>query len=333
MQPAYTIVGMRGTGLLLALLVGTAAGEDAPREFQVRPLGFSVAVPAGWTGDQGAAGLVARDAAQNGFMVTREPLLHDADAFAAAWQAQLAAARIAATVERTKACGREAWRAAWAVGDRQIEVWRVYFPDCEMLYNISFSGAKGFDLKAVVDPTLKSFKCTAPKAELKFQKAAESIANRIGIRLPEGYEKDESLERAVGFREYVKLLKGYEPPHVAGRIKLLGLPVGRFQLPNGKMVNTGEPEETVAVFWEDAQADFEPVAKKPRPREATFEGIKGVTWEIPAVGKDGRPRRWMAFCGKLKQDVTLVIVILDEREVRLHKDYLKQLCSNLEVAK
>ena len=329
---------MRGTGFLLALIVGTAAAQETPREFQVRPLSFSVAVPAGWTGDQGSAGLVARDAAQNGFIVTREPFLHDADAFAAAWQAQLGAGKIDAKVERTKACGREAWRAAWAAGDRQIEVWRVYVPDCEMLYNISFSGAPGFDLKAVVDPTLKSFKCTAPKAELKFQRSSESVTTRIGIKLPEEYVKEEGPE---GFRlgggiegGYVKRLSGYEPPRVAGRIRFRGLEAGAmYPSPDGQGVMGGDVEKLVEYAWQEDEKEFAPAAKRPKPKDAAFGGLKGSAMEACVVGKDGLPQRWMAFVGKFKQDVVAIVVVVDEREARLHKDYLKQVCSNLVIAK
>jgi hypothetical protein len=313
------------------LLAGAAAAQEAPREFHVRHLGFSVAVPAGWTAGQGGTGMTARDAAGNGFVVTREPFLHDPETFATAWVTQLRDAKLDTKVERTKAAGREAWRASWTAGDRQIEVWRIHVPDGEMLYNFSFSGATGLDMKTLVEPTLKSFKCAPTKAEMKFQRATETVSTRVQIRLPEGYEKDS--EGRSGFREYAKALPGYDPPHAAGRIRLLGLPVGIFDLPTGGTVNTNDPEATLEVFWAEAQGDFASCGKRPRPRDATFDGIKGTTIEVPVVGKDGFPRRWMAFCGKYKQDVALVIVIVDDREARLHKDYLKQVCSNLEVAK
>jgi hypothetical protein len=93
---------MRGTGYLLAaLLLGSAAADEGPREFQVRPLGFNVVVPAGWTGEQGKTGLVALDANRNGFVVTREPFLHDPETFAAAWRMQLSGEKIDAIVEKT----------------------------------------------------------------------------------------------------------------------------------------------------------------------------------------------------------------------------------------
>src|SRR5262245_20307780 len=111
-------------------MAAVAAAQEPPREFQVRPLGFTVAVPAGWAGEQGASGLVARDANQNGFIVTREPFLHDPETFATTWVGQLRGAKLDTTVERTKANGRDAWRAAWTAGDRRIEVWRVHAPEC-----------------------------------------------------------------------------------------------------------------------------------------------------------------------------------------------------------
>jgi hypothetical protein len=330
---------MRGTGFLALLLAAVlAAAQDAPREFQARNLCCSVALPAGWKGELGATGMAARDASGNGFVVTREPFLQDAETFANLWAGQLRDAKLDTKVERTKACGRDAWRAAWTAGDRQIEVWRVYAPEAEMLYNFSFSGATGFDLKALVEPTLKSFKCTAPKAELKFQGNPESVTTRVSIRLPEGFEKEPD-ER--GFQlgggiagGYVRALPGYDPPHVAGRIRFQGREAGAmYQSPDGKGVMGGDVEKLVEYAWQSDEKEFQPVAKKPKPKDATFAGLKGSAMEAAVVGKNGMPQRWMVFVGKFKQDTIEIVVIVDEREARLYKDYLKQLCSNLVVAK
>ncbi|MCK6461386.1 MAG: hypothetical protein L6Q95_16010 [Planctomycetes bacterium] len=330
---------MRGMGILVAslLLVAAAAAQDAPREFQVRPLGFNVMVPAGWKGEQAATGLVAQDAKQNGFIVTREPFLHDPDTFAASWRTQLSAAKIDAIVERTKACGRDAWFATWTAGDRRIDVWRVYAPENEMLYNFSFSGAKDFDLKSIEDATLKSFKCTAPKAELKFQQATESVTTRIAIRLPEGYEK----EGAQGFRlggglmgGFVKTLPGYDPPHVAGRIRFRGMGAGDFYpTPEMQMIPCNDDEKVLEVLWQEDEREFGNVVKRPKAKAASFGGIKGSSMEASVIAKSGLPQRWMGFVGKLKQDVVTLVIVVDEREARLHKDYLKDVCSSFVIAR
>jgi hypothetical protein len=246
-------------------------------------------------------------------------------------------AKLDASVERTKANGRDAWRAAWTAGDRRIEVWRVHAPECEMLYNFSFSSVAGFDVKPLVDATLKSFKCTAVKAELKFQTAAESVTTRIGLRMPEGYEKEprEAFQLGGGISGgFVRTLPGYDPPHVAGRIRILG---GDAQAsvpdPEGNRVQASNTENFVDFLWRRDEGEFGLVAKKPKPKDATYNGIKGSMMEATVVGKNGLPQQWMAFAGKLKQDVVSVVVLVDERETRLHKDYLKQLCSNFVVAK
>jgi hypothetical protein len=49
-------------------------------------------------------------------------------------------------VEAKKAGRSQAWRATWpsdASGGRVVEVWRVHVPESEMLYNVSFSAARG----------------------------------------------------------------------------------------------------------------------------------------------------------------------------------------------
>jgi len=322
---------VRGTALLLVL--AAAAAQEAPRELAVRPIECTLTLPAGWTGDQGATGVAARDPDQNGFVVTREPFLHDAETFAAAWQGQLANAKISATVERTKATGRDAWRAAWTAGARGIEVWRVYVPECEMLYNLSFSGGQGFDLRAVIDATLKSFKCTAAKPELKFQQNTEGISNRISLRLPAGYAKEETGEGTTLGGGFVRTLGGYDPPHVAGRIRFAqhesavtyGTPAGR--------INGGDTGRWLEFAWQADERELGVPTKKPSPRAATFCGIKGDAMEACVVAKSGLPQRWMGFVGKHKQDVVTVVIVVDEREARLHKDYLKQVCSNFVIAK
>ncbi len=331
--------GMHGEGILVAslILAAAASAQEAPREFQVRPLGFSVTVPAGWKGEQGPTGLVAQDDKQNGFVVTREPFLHDPDTFAAAWRTQLSAAKIDAIVERTKAGGRDAWFATWTAGDRRIDVWRVHVEENEMLYNFSFSGAKDFDMKSVEDATLKSFKCTAPKAELKFQPNAESVTTRIGIRLPEGYEK-EGME---GFRlgggimgGFVKKLPGYDPPHVAGRVRFRGMGSGDFYpTADRQMIPCNDDEKVLEALWQEDERAFGQVAKKPKAKGASFGGIKGSAMEASVIATSGLPQRWMGFVGKYKQDVVTVVVVVDEREARLHKDYLKEVCSHFVIAR
>ena len=328
---------MRRTVALL-LLAAAVAAQDPPREFQVRPLGFAVAVPAGWTAEQGPTGMAACDAAGNGFVVTREPFLHDPETFATAWVAKLRDAKIDTKVERTKASSRDAWRATWTAGDRQIEVWRVHVPEYEMLYNFSFSGAAGFDLKALVDATLKSFKCPPPKTDLKFQKNAESVSTRIGIRLPEGYEKQDLAEgvRLGGgiMGGFVKTLRGYDPPHVAGRIRFHGMPAdAAMPTSDRQWIPCSDVEKVLDAVWREDEKEFGQVAKKPKARDAAFGGVKGSAMEASVVAKSGLPQRWMGFVGRYKQDVVAVVVIVDEREARLHKDYLKQVCSNLVIAK
>jgi hypothetical protein len=323
---------------LLLPVVLAAAQEEAAREYVVRPLDFSVAVPAGWKAEQGPTGMVASDAQQNGFIVSREPFLHDPETFAEAWRAQLAAGKIDAKVERAKAGGRDAWRAVWTADKRQIEVWRIHVPDLEMLYNVSFSGAAGFDLATVAEATLKSLKWAPPKAELKFQQKSESVTTRIQIRLPEGYEKEMDLE---GFSlgggisgGFVKKLPGYEPPRVAGRIRFRGREAGvTYITEDGREIPGGNTEKVLEEAWRGDEGEFARVLKKPKAKDTTLAGMKGCAMEATIIGKDGLPRRWLGFCGKYKQDVVELILFVDDREARLHKDLLKQVCSNFIVEK
>jgi len=322
---------MRGTVLATLLLSGAlAAGQgDGSRDYQVRPLDFKVTLPGGWTAEQGPTGMVAHDAAQNGVIVSREPFFHDDDTFADVWQAELAAAGKDAKVERKRISSRYFWRAQWTAGDRTIEVWRLHEPDTEMLYNFAFSAAKDYDLKSVADDILKSFKCTAEKPKLKFQPDTQAATTTIQVRLPEGYYKSQRLggiSLGGGLSgSFVKTLPGYDPPHIAGELRFRGLPAAALSYMGGNV------EKLLESSWSEDQEKFASVLKKPRSRSATYSGVKGSTLEVQVMGKDGKPRRWLGFCGKHKQDVVELILVVDEREVRLHDDLLKDICSEFEV--
>ena len=50
------------------------------------------------------------------------------------------------------------------------------------------------------------------------------------------------------------------------------------------------------------------------------------------LDKNGLPKRFLVFAGKAKQGLIVITVIVDEREARLYKDYLKQVCSQITFA-
>ncbi|MHC4817278.1 MAG: hypothetical protein ACYTF8_04435, partial [Planctomycetota bacterium] len=183
---------MRGLVLACLLLVAPASAEGditfAEEPCRVPALEFEIATPEGWERLQDHRNLVVRSRDQTGFIVSREPFLHDAKRFGPAWEEELRAAGKKVRVTPTKVGRLEAWRTQWtagAKGERNIEVWRVRIPGSEMLYNFSFSGAAGTDFKPLVGPLFKSFKTTAPEPALEFHQQRLSLGPRFSIQLPQ----------------------------------------------------------------------------------------------------------------------------------------------------
>ena len=179
-----------------------------------------------------------------------------------------------------------------------------------------------------------SFKCSAQKEELRFQKKTEGITTRVQIRLPEGYVKSSGGGVRLGgglIGGYVKTLDGYAEPHVAGQITWRGLSTRiRHAFPDGKTIPGINAKGILQQFWNMAREDLAQ-AGKARPRSARFAGIKGFRLEADVVTKDGSSKRWMAFAARVKEATIVVMILVDTREVRMHKDLLKQICSRLEV--
>ena len=312
---------MGRAGFVLLLVATVAQAEWKLTPYKCRPLEFEVGVPEGWQAQQDRTGLVAstRDA---GFLITREPFLATEKGFAEKWRKQLAAGGVTVDVKLTKARGFVAYRAAWTVekAKRQIEVWRLFVPGNQMLYNVSFSAEATVDLKGLVDAVLRSFKC-APKAlKMKFNRTPDSLGPRISIKIPEGYQKAPMGVRLGGgiSRGYTKRLPGYTKPHVAGLIAVGG--------------GYGQSKKQVMQPWDMAKEDFAEVLKKPRVKSAKYGDLKGHSLTAQVLDKKGFPKRFLVFAGKAKQGLIVITVIVDEREARLYKDYLKQVCSQITFA-
>ncbi len=308
--------------LLLIALAVPAHAQDDLKPYKCRPLEFELGIPPDWTAEQDLTGMVAstRDL---GFMVSREPFLGIEKQFAKAWDKQLQAAEISTRVKMTRAGPYTAYRADWAAetAGRFIEVWRVYVPVNEMLYNFSFSAKNLEDLGPLVKKVLRSFKVTAKPPSMKFQTEEVSLAPRAGFRAPVGYVKAVRGVRLGGglSRGFTRRLPGYAKPHIAGVIAL--------------NMKRGQTKKLVAAPWAKDSGTFGKVLKKPRTRGAKFNGIKGHSLVATVLTKGGAPKRYMVFAGKLRQVVVLVTVVVDAREARMYGDYLKLVCSQIRIAK
>ncbi|MHC4956952.1 MAG: hypothetical protein ACYTGN_01155, partial [Planctomycetota bacterium] len=227
--------------VLLLLLAATAQAEWTLQPYKCRPLEFEIGVPGDWNSQQDHTGMVSstRDA---GFMVSREPFLHDEKTFPDVWAKALDAAKIATKVETAKVGRYAAWHASWKAAGRDIVVWRVYVPVNEMVYNFSFSAQPGVDLAGLAEAVLKAFKCTSTGPTLKFERKAESVATRVGIKPPVGYVKQEGGVRLGGGLSggFTKTLPGYAKPHQAGLLAFRAFDARiTYALPDGGSVPGG----------------------------------------------------------------------------------------------
>ena len=331
------------TRSVLALLLVVAAVYAAPegelqlskKPYQVRNLEFQIGVPEGWAFERDATGVVAQEPVPNGsgYQVTREPFLHDPKEFPQVWSDELAKGGIDAKVKTVRAGKYQAFLASWespADGGRQISVWRVYVTDNEMLYNVAFSVAKGFDVEALADAVLRSFKCTAPKSngKLKLGDSPETIAAGYSMRLPDGYVKAEQMAtyQAGASRLYVKRLGGFQPPHEAGRIMLNGFhPYTKY----GEIRGTDEKGLTDYHWSEFAAKHAKEILKKARSKGGRAGPLKGQALTATFRDKQGVPRRFYSLGAKIKGQVVVLSMIVDLREDRLYRDPFKQFCSSI----
>ncbi|MHC4135658.1 MAG: hypothetical protein ACYTDU_14805 [Planctomycetota bacterium] len=335
---------MRGLILACLLLVAPASAGDitfAEEPCRVQALEFEIATPEGWERLQNHRNLVVRSRDQTGFIVSREPFLHDPKRFGPAWEAELRAAGKKVKVTPTKVGRLEAWRANWtagANGERDIEVWRLRVPGSEMLYNFSFSGAMGTDFTPLVGPLFKSFNVTAPKPSLAFQQQRISLGSRFSIMLPQGYAKVQQVLNLgeVAFYyggHYVTYLYGYKEPHLAGRISVRTLTADRpIGMADGRVIQTTNARDMSEAWWEVVEMPLVGgVVGKPKMRSARFAGAKGATVMASALSKNGLPKRVFIYVGRMKLNVLIMSIVVDEREALRHKKLFKQICSQLKA--
>jgi len=331
---------------VVAVVVLALASRAAAQELELRKkplphtaLAFEVGFPEGWTYEQDRTGLVVRDAKPGGvgFQITREPFLHDPGTFAEEWHNELGRGGIEAAVKEVRAARLHAYHAAWQVdanGGRDIAVWRIHSPDNEMLYNVSFSAPKGQLDEKLTETILDSFKVTANKPKLVFQTTPATLGPRTSLQLPEGYAEQPRGVRLGGGTSagFLKLLEGYAAPHEAGRIVVQGFSADRpSRLPDGTILRASDLKETTEYMWRQAQTELGKVTKKARTKPGKAGKTKGVTLQAEALTKEGLPKQFYAFAGKIKQTVVVIAMLVDDREARLYKDLFKDVCATFDV--
>jgi len=330
---------VRWLPILILLSSIVVSGQDAPeftKTYRVRPLEFEVGIPPGWLADQDHSGMVCRSK-KMGFMVSREPFLHDKDQFAGEWERSLGEAGNGAKVTKGKAGKYVVFSANWdtdAAGGRTIHVARVWVPQNEMLYNFSFSAPRGTDMEPLVSGVLKSFKCTAAKPKLSFNATKESLGARISITLPQGYAKQPRGVQLGGGDggDFVRIIEGYKAPHIAGAISFRGYNARiTYELEDGSTSPGSNVKRLTEYAWEIAKSKLGAETRRMRGKSARYGKIKGHAVEAGAYSKKGLPKRFFAWGGKIKGATIVITLLVDEREARLHKDLMKQVCSKLEV--
>ncbi|MFQ5844390.1 MAG: hypothetical protein ACE5JG_05300 [Planctomycetota bacterium] len=323
----------RRPGALVAALLVTAAAAAAQGELAFRkgayrcdPLQFRVSIPKGWEASHSATAMAARGAGM-GFRITREPFLHDPKTFPRRWQEQLAAAGVDARVKPARAGRYKGYAASWrppAGAGRTLHVYRLHVPDAELLYNIAFSLPAGTEPKPLVQGVLRSFRSTAEKPAAGLSRGASFARLRLHLKLPDGYDPVElpppkSREEAMGrpFALYRKVLPGYKPEHEAARLEVYGW----FR---------GDPEDHVAKIAARTQATLVDTPRTPRVRSARYGGHKGFAIQFTGE-RDGVSKRYHAFGLKTRVGLRVVVgLLVDDREVRLHKNLFKEICQNIE---
>ncbi|MDH3592457.1 MAG: hypothetical protein OER88_11290 [Planctomycetota bacterium] len=326
----------------LWFLTSLAVGQDqdevefGKKPYVIKSIECQVLIPNGWQAVQNHVGMVAQVARRPkgmGMRITRQPMHLDPKTFVGAWTAELDAGGITAKVAKRRVGKYAAWSATWTggkAGGRTIEVWRVHAPENEMLYNIAFSLPKDTPGKDLFKGIARSFKCTAPKAELEFQRTVVSIGARTSMALPEGFNKGGGRIRGMSLYNdtYVRHATGVKPPREVAKISVRDLPRLPVQLPDGTLARSGD--DLAPAYWAEEAKQLTDVSRG-KPRGARFGPYKGGSISASGRAKDGTPKQVFIFAGKLKQRVVVVAIVADARLARMHKNYFKQICSTLKA--
>jgi len=288
-------------------------------------------VPTAWKVAQDRTGLSARGS-NMGFVITREPYLGDEKTFASQWRKVLADGGILTEVKAARAGRYKAVHATWPAKrtpDYVVEVFRVHVPDLEMLYNISFSAPKSADRAAIVEGVLKSFKVTAKGTKLELQETRVKVGGAGAIRLPIEFVKVAPGRRMDG-ENYERPMVGYKMPKLAGRITLLALPAGRRLQSGG---NTGDPESINAWIVQTHGVGGGAFVGKTRNKSKSAGGLKGSIFTARYEGPTGDFYQVGLWSGKGKRECPVVLMIIHERELKLHRKYFSTILKSFKATK
>lgn len=296
---------------------------------ECKPIECEVRVPKGWKIAQDHTGMSAQGDGM-GFVITREPLLESEKTFAITWGRVLADRGIKTEVTKARAGRYKAFRAEWTPASAPghvVEVYRVHVVDQEMLYNISFSFPKDADRAPLLKGVLKSFKCKSPKVKLMLQKTRVAVGPAT-LQLPEGYEEKKDPMLRGG--RYVKTRKGYSKPQEVGVIYTASFQTGA-RLPTGGM--SSKPEDCnrylLTVFGQRGVK----FGEKLKTRSASYGGMKGAATIGEVKGTDGETYGAYLWTGKGKRATASVLLLVHERELRVHKKYFSIVLKTLKASK
>ncbi len=331
----------------LATLTTSALAADPPllefgkKAYVVKAIECAVLIPNRWQATQDRTGMVAqvaRNPGGAGFRITRQPLLAFPEDFAEEWKTQLTAAGKIVKVSSVRAGKYKGWKATWTSktgGGRDIEVWRVHVPSVEMVYNISFSLPKNDPTaKLLLKGVARSFRCTVDgSAKMEFQGTASDGAKHVDIFLPKGFEKAPFVRQgmsAYGAKFYEKAAPGFSPRRISSKIGIWNS--GSYPVRFQEGGEAGSPKDLVPVIWDKQKFELSEF-ERPRVKVSRVGTHKGALLTTSGKTKDGFAKEVFVFAGKDGQKSMVLIVIADAREVRLYRNYFKQICSKLKFRK
>jgi hypothetical protein len=317
--------------MLLLLLV-----QDEGLEFEKEPvfcaaIDFEVRIPKNWKVSMDKTGMSARGDA-GGFVITREPFLGQEETFAEAWRVILVNAGLKTKVEKARAGRYRAFHAQWesprAPGLR-VDVYRVYVPDLQMLYNVSFSTRKVEDPKQLIEGVLKSFKVTAKATKLELQEKKTKVGSAGTFRLPKGCVAG-PVNRMQRGTSYIRQFTGYAKPKTAVAIRVHSVPSGA-RLPDGGI--SSDPEALNRFYVQQFGLQDAKWIREPKSKAAGYGGLKGSALTGRMRGKEGDVYEVYLWSGKGKRQAPTILVVAHERETRLFKSYFKTILKSFKASK
>lgn len=333
--------------LLILLLPLQSAPVLAKKPVRCKPLEFEIRIPQGCK-TSFESGVYRVRAGEIELDITRELLFTDWKTYTQKWKSGITARANQPRFKNTRVGPYKATYAIWPATEgpsKRIESHAVLASDVEMVFCITVRAPGEAEHARVVREILSSFSILAKPAALGLQAESTPVREAGTIRLPDGFKKVKRSPRPLGTRGgyslstyHAKMISAAElssrtgPPKLIGSVMLTSIKAEQRLFTGG---DTGNPEDTnefMVVYLAVGEGKF---IGKPRRQGKTFGGLKGSLFTARYRDSSGELQCVGLWSGKSKgvSRCPVVLMIIHEREFKLHKKYFSTVLKSFKPVK